>query len=126
MPSSRIPEDENKGVERSHSSARRQSPAPTLRASLEKRSGPGSSISTPRPVLNTLDSDLTAIASSRSDAATTERHEPMVPRQSRSKARSTRRLDRQTTERELAQDISAVMRRRVLAGYGLESVSNMY
>lgn len=122
--SSRLPEDETK-VERNESSARRQSPAPTLRASLEKRSGPGSSISTPRPALNTLDSDFTAIASSRSEAATTERqHDLTVPRQSRSRPRSVRRSDRQTTEKELAQDISAVMRRRVLEGYGLESAKH--
>lgn len=97
-----------------------------MRIPFEKKQGPGSSISTPRPSPVALHSDDTTVTLAHPDTTTpTKANEASKASKnpSRSRARSARISEKQVTERALAQDISAVIRRRVRQGYGLGSVS---
>lgn len=106
-------------------SAARYSPSPALRSSTDKKGGAGSAISTPRPSLTPLESDEPTGAANKARAVTPTKTPVLkTPKGlSLSRARSFRKSERHTAEKGLAYDISAVIRRRVLHGYGLESVS---
>lgn len=98
--------------------ARRISPSSVVRASYERKPGPGSSISTPRPNLTPLESD-DAINLKRQEVVGSNTKTPNKP--NLSKTRPSRKPDLSIAEKGLAQDISTLIRRRVLQGYGLDS-----
>lgn len=99
------------------SAPRKYSPSSILR--MPFRPGPGSSISTPRPLSVPLDSEETTVPK----VEVTAPKPPLSKPPSHSRGRSTARSEKRSLERQLAQDISMITRRRVLQGYGLESVS---
>lgn len=104
---------------------RKLSPASALRTPLDKKQGPGSSISTPRPspvVLHSDDTQVTAPTVEVVVPAKAHGGSKTPKSQSRSRPRSARVSEKQMAERALSQDISAIIRRRVLQGYGLGSV----
>jgi hypothetical protein len=105
-------------------SSRKFSPASGMPTLLGGKQGPGSSISTPRPSPVALHSDDTTTAVVNVEAIPAKFHGGDKPprNQSRSRPRSARVSEKQVTERALSQDISAIIRRRVLQGYGLGSV----
>jgi hypothetical protein len=94
--------------------------------STDRKAAGGSAVSTPRPSLTPLDDEASGTGSKV--RATTPTKTPVrTPKAlSLSRARSSRRSERYSAERGLAQDISAIIRRRVLHGYGLESVSGWF
>lgn len=97
---------------------RKYSPSSILRIPLEKKAGPESAISTPRPLAVPLDSEESTLP--KVEAASTFR--PALSKQT-NQSRSAGRSEKRNLERHLAQDISTTIRRRVEQRYGLESVS---
>jgi hypothetical protein len=99
---------------------RKYSPSSILRMPLEKKTGPESAISTPRPLAVTLDSEESTLP--KMEAASASR--PALSKQTnQSRGRSAGRSEKRNLERYLAQDISTIIRRRVEERYGLLSVS---
>jgi hypothetical protein len=99
---------------------RKYSPSSILRMPLEKKAGPESSISTPRPLAVPLDPEETILP--KVEVASTSR-QGLSKQTNQSRGRSAGRSDKRNLERYLAQDISTIIRRRVEQHYGLESVS---
>ncbi|KAG8834476.1 hypothetical protein FRC17_008532 [Serendipita sp. 399] len=105
---------------------RKISPASAIRIPFEKKPGPASTISTPRPALTPLDSDdaPNTGGNPKRDSSSQSKPLPVSHPASRSRPRSGKRPERRLAERGLAQDVSAIIRRRVIQGYGLESAKH--
>jgi hypothetical protein len=105
-------------------SSRKFSPASAMRTPFGGKQGPGSSISTPRPSPVALHSDdtTTTVANVEGVSNKLQGGNKTPKNLSRSRPRAARVSEKQVAERALSQDISAIIRRRVLQGYGLGSV----
>ncbi|KAG8827421.1 hypothetical protein FRC19_003219 [Serendipita sp. 401] len=105
---------------------RKISPASAIRVPFEKKQGPASSISTPRPALTPLDSDdaVNTPGATKQDGPFQLKSLQGLHPASRSGPRSGKHSERRFAERGLGQDISAIIRRRAVQGYGLESAKH--